>query len=772
MAYKQGDLILHDHYNTFTVGNVDGIADNTVANINTVWGTGYGNRGYGQPLIISPVTKDTIVTAEQWRPLITRLNTIRLHQSGYDAGVVLPSSGDIIKYMPSLSYGVTNAFTQRLAAFGTLSKLYTESYELDWASDTPVNYQQIRKVTFPSGDAARYFFNAGGILSLKLGLTGGGSATAKETAWKDLLTNGINILNFNSIESHRTGSAYNATIDNRAGYYNLTATDQVLIRLFDTKPGYTSNYVEILARTNGTRGTNGDTGSEITFTINCYDGTSDSYTNGINIIIQSVFSVEFPNTNLSKVWMPAILSTVRPPLSISRNASLINEGQTATFTVLSTTNNISLPYTITGITAADLSSGTMTGFVTINSTGSGTISFTLKADRLTEGIENIIFTIDGTGISSSIRINDTSLDSTYVITNNSSNVNEGGSVTFTLTTTEVDTGTIVPYTISGISAADLSSGSLSGSFVVGITNTATFTLAADLYTEGTETMTMTLTGKNITNTVTINDTSRSLIFLLSASVSSINEGDSVTFILTTVDVNAGTVVPYTISGITSADLSAGAMSGNFVVGITNTATFTLAADLLTEGTETITMTLTGKGISASCAIADTSKTPVPVTGSMALSGSGWWIVPQYVTSATFSISGGGGGGGGSDGGDKNHWLFGLGGQPSNLQTTTVAVVAGQTYSYILGRGGSAGGGQGAGGGGGTSTIKLGTSAILSAPGGAGGAPRVDHVFHPGIPSSNGGASGGNGSAAGYKNVPGSAGQAGFGTITWSGTRPG
>lgn len=99
-------------------------------------------------------------------------------------------------------------------------------------------------------------------------------------------------------------------------------------------------------------------------------------------------------------------------------------------------------------------------------------------------------------------------------------------------------------------------------------------------------------------------------YSLSASASSINEGQSVTFTLYTTDIPNGTLVPYTITGVTSADLGGASLTGNFTVsGNQATLTLTASADLTTEGNETITVSLTGvAGVSASVLIVDTSQT--------------------------------------------------------------------------------------------------------------------------------------------------------------------
>ena len=361
---------------------------------------------------------------------------------------------------------------------------------------------------------------------------------------------------------------------------------------------------------------------------------------------------------------------------------------------------------------------------------------------------------------------------TYSLSADSASITEGDSVVFTLATTGIAAGTSIPYTATGIDAVDLSAGTLTGNFTVGTTDTITFTPRENNTTNGTRTIRVSVDNTTASATCTVLDTSLTPVYSLVGNVTTIDEGESVTFTLSTSYVDSGTVIPYSVSGIGAADLSSGSMTGNFIVGTVNTASFTLVSDSLTEGSERLTITLHGVPGSASCAIADTSRAPIPFTGSLTLSGSGSWTVPDYVTSATFTICGGGGGGGGSDGGDKNHNLFGLGGGASDLVTVTRTVSAGQTYSYNIGAGGAGGGGQGAGAGGNPSNITYGASTILSQDGGSGGAARAQGSFSPGRGSSNGGASGGNGSAAGYKNVPGSAGRSGFGTITWTGLQPG
>lgn len=92
--------------------------------------------------------------------------------------------------------------------------------------------------------------------------------------------------------------------------------------------------------------------------------------------------------------------------------------------------------------------------------------------------------------------------------NPSSSVTEGQSVTFTLSTTNVLDGTTFAYAITGITAADISSGSLTGNVTIsGGTGSTTITLVAYDGTEG-ESVTCTFTtpgGNRVAGPVTVTD---------------------------------------------------------------------------------------------------------------------------------------------------------------------------------------------------------------------------------------------------------------------------
>jgi len=91
MSYSQGGLIEATDYNGF------------VASVNALWGTGSGDSGYGQSTTLSTVSVSNTVTATQWATLISRLDSMRQHQSGVATGIGQPTTGDTIEYINTLS---------------------------------------------------------------------------------------------------------------------------------------------------------------------------------------------------------------------------------------------------------------------------------------------------------------------------------------------------------------------------------------------------------------------------------------------------------------------------------------------------------------------------------------------------------------------------------------------------------------------------------------------------------------------------------------------
>ena len=325
-----------------------------------------------------------------------------------------------------------------------------------------------------------------------------------------------------------------------------------------------------------------------------------------------------------------VVATPTPTYALSASSNAINEGSSVTVT-LTTTNVIDgtqVGYTITGVDSADVNVP-LTGSFTVNS-NSATLAITAVADATTEGGETMTVSLDGISESVAVTINDTSLTPiipTYSITPAANNIDEGSALTINVTTTNVSDGTTLYWTVS---AAD-DFGTDSGNFTI-TSNAGSFTVtpSTDFTTEGAETFTVSLRTGGVSGTVvettsaiTINDTSTTPVeptYTGLTSVDSADEGDTVTFTVSSALVVDATTVGYTITGINGNDLSAGTLTGNITMtGNSGTVSVTLANDTLTEGTETLTLTLdatdsagtsTG-GLSKAVTINDTSLTPAP-----------------------------------------------------------------------------------------------------------------------------------------------------------------
>lgn len=101
-------------------------------------------------------------------------------------------------------------------------------------------------------------------------------------------------------------------------------------------------------------------------------------------------------------------------------------------------------------------------------------------------------------------------------------------------------------------------------------------------------------------------------YTLTAAATSVNEGATAIFNLTTLTSEAGKTVNYTIGGtVNAADITGGLLTGSVVVGADGKAVIAIpiSADATTEQAETLTVTLNGLAATASTVINDTSVGP-------------------------------------------------------------------------------------------------------------------------------------------------------------------
>ena len=285
----------------------------------------------------------------------------------------------------------------------------------------------------------------------------------------------------------------------------------------------------------------------------------------------------------------------------SEGVIAINEGNNLTIKLTTTgvPDGTHIPYAVTGIVLADIggSSDALTGTFVVSG-GQAVKNFYIDNDSTTEGTET--FTLALTSIGSPTSVSVSIIDSSPA----------DSWTGYNLTPVDGSCGSLG----ADITAYKLNSpGSILETQVLYSEMTAGVYLTSGFYSDGTYKFTVDSNGivTNKTTCVPAGTPAYTLTPRVGGSiVTAINEGQMVVFTLVTENVASGTVIPWTASGIGAGDLSAGSLSGDFIVGTVNTASFTLANDFATEGVETLTITLTGIGTTGSVTVNDTSLTPV------------------------------------------------------------------------------------------------------------------------------------------------------------------
>lgn len=295
MTYATGQTITTSEYNTFA------------GETNDVWGIGSGDYGYGQTNTVSTVSVGNTVSATQWTTLLTRIRSAGNHQGSSFTVPASVSTGNTISVIGALSTDIATIRSNRLTNNG---------YTSDTSNPNSVNASRngswqtacthVFTVTFannsgPSGngaqDAARQFFNAGGKILLSASRSGG-SSTTRNTGWSDLLTACGTIVFGAQGTTKSGGSGTPNTLATTIGYHDLTTSDQVIFKQFDTTAAYTSNYYEVKVRTNTTTDPNsrGGKGDVLTFTVTFQEDDSNVFQEAVDGTLTSSITSRAPST--------------------------------------------------------------------------------------------------------------------------------------------------------------------------------------------------------------------------------------------------------------------------------------------------------------------------------------------------------------------------------------------------------------------------------------------------------------------------------------------
>lgn len=305
MSYSQFNLIEATDFNNLVGGN----PTTTVNTLNATWATGGSTAGYGQTAVANVAVGSTVL-ASSWNALVSNTASAASHQGSSITAVTAPTAGTVVSYISAIPTNLTTIYTNRLNAAAQGS---TTSNAATFGSTWSTALTFTHTATFANGNAARYFFNAGGQLAMTV-------SHANTTAGINLLFNelcsnvGTVVMSAPSSGSVTvSGTSYNGitkiggggnspTIDANKGYYALTTSNaNVFTQTASTGPsGYLSTFIRVIVASNGTQGSNGDAGSVITiYTI--WDEVPDGLTVGTGST--TTLTVRPPSTtNIANSW--------------------------------------------------------------------------------------------------------------------------------------------------------------------------------------------------------------------------------------------------------------------------------------------------------------------------------------------------------------------------------------------------------------------------------------------------------------------------------------
>lgn len=259
MTYSSGSLIQASDYNTFTT---------TAGGLNDIWATGSGDKGWGQGAFTSAAVGGT-VTATQWAALVNNLAT-----SGSQTGTTItsrsaPTAGSTINILSALSTDISSCTTNRgnAVAVGTSSSTWTGAAAKTTATGTGTNAWTItwtQTVTFPSADQARYFWNAGGRVTLDMSFTA--NSVDNDPEWTRLVgyigkltlvgrvnsaAQTIAATSYTGFTRGGTGGTQ-TTLASTTGWYGLTGTPTTMIQINDATAPYTGDNIKVTATSSAT----------------------------------------------------------------------------------------------------------------------------------------------------------------------------------------------------------------------------------------------------------------------------------------------------------------------------------------------------------------------------------------------------------------------------------------------------------------------------------------------------------------------------------------
>ena len=323
MTYTQGSLIEAADYN--------GFANASANNINKVWSTGTGDSGWGQTAL-STVSLGGTVTATSWAALVANLATAGQQTSSTLTSRTQPVTGNVIAILANVATDINTITLNRgnAAASGTTIGTFTGTTSKTTDTGSGQSAWTItftHTCTFASADAARYFFNAGGLVKIMFGKSSTG--TDHDPDWNTFAGECGNVFlsgHVRDAAQNIAGQSYDGvtrlsgsggtqtTLATSTGFYDLTTTAVTLFQLNNITAPYEPEFIRVQASVNSNT-----TPTVITLTtVWNDDGTSAE---GTTADITGGTAVSSPATAIGAATAPTTLVNLIPPSTTYLSAS-------------------------------------------------------------------------------------------------------------------------------------------------------------------------------------------------------------------------------------------------------------------------------------------------------------------------------------------------------------------------------------------------------------------------------------------------------------------
>jgi hypothetical protein len=273
------------------------------------------------------------VTATQWADLVNRISSLASHTGTSITSRTAPVAGNLIQVLAAVNTDLTNCTNNRGNAVASGTTISAFSGDVSKTSATgsggsawTITFTQT--VTFASANAARYFFNGGGLIKLMYGKSSTG--TDHDADWNTLAGQPGSIFfsgRVNSTTNTIAGQAYTGTtriggsggtqttLATTTGFYSLTAggAATTIFQLNNASSPYTPEFIRTTVALNAG-------GTVLTFVTTWVDDGNGSVP-GTTSNISGGTATTTPATSITGSAPTTLLNVIAPSTTYLTEAS-------------------------------------------------------------------------------------------------------------------------------------------------------------------------------------------------------------------------------------------------------------------------------------------------------------------------------------------------------------------------------------------------------------------------------------------------------------------